>query len=261
MDLPLELLRVSAQNVRAGDEPDAPQDAPQDEVRDGLPGGSAERDAEGTVEELAASIREHGLLNPLSVRRVGDGYEVFAGQRRLQALRMLGWATAPCRVVEVDDDGARARSLVENFHRKENSHAEKVRAFSALFEGPCRRDKRALMRLVGIRSQRTVDRYLRLGTLVPEVIDQLDGDEPLSLAAADSLVDLPPEEQEEAARSLAGPDPEQDAEQPPEPRPKKPKKPRGPWLHSPDDGAPDPVPIAPEHLSAMYKYYMALQLR
>ena len=79
-------------------------------------------DNESSIDELASSIKEHGLLNPISVRKIGDHqYDIFAGQRRFLAMKQLGWTKIPCIVTEVTDDVAKTRSLIENFHRQDNT--------------------------------------------------------------------------------------------------------------------------------------------
>ena len=78
---------------------------------------------ERTDNDLAAlsdSIRDVGLLNPLSVRAVGEGhYEVFAGSHRLQAVDLLGWEEVPCIVMDLDDMLAEMAMIAENVHRTE----------------------------------------------------------------------------------------------------------------------------------------------
>ena len=58
---------------------------------------------EDSLEELAASIRQHGVLQPLSVRRVDNGYELIAGERRLRAAQLAGLTDVPCIVMNMDD--------------------------------------------------------------------------------------------------------------------------------------------------------------
>ncbi|HWL09220.1 MAG TPA: ParB/RepB/Spo0J family partition protein [Planctomicrobium sp.] len=80
--------------------------------------------------ELASSIREHGILQPLLVREVaGSGFQVIAGERRWQAAQKAGLASVPCRVVDVIDKTACEFALEENLKRKDLSDLEKAQAF------------------------------------------------------------------------------------------------------------------------------------
>lgn len=85
-------------------------------------------DAEG-IEELAGSIREHGLLQPLLVRALGDRFQLVAGERRLQAARKAGLMQLPCRVVDVVDKTACEFALEENLKRRDLNDIEKAIAF------------------------------------------------------------------------------------------------------------------------------------
>ena len=73
---------------------------------------------EGGLSELAASIRQHGILQPLSVRRVGTGYELVAGERRLRAALQAGLTEVPCIVMQMDDQESSLAALVENLQRQ-----------------------------------------------------------------------------------------------------------------------------------------------
>jgi ParB family chromosome partitioning protein len=84
------------------------------------------------VEELMESIRVHGLLQPLVVRRTGRRFELIAGHRRLEALRQLGWKTVPAVVRGADQDDAPVLRLVENLQRRDLRPAEEAAALEAL---------------------------------------------------------------------------------------------------------------------------------
>ena len=70
------------------------------------------------LEELANSIREHGILQPLSVRRVPGGYELISGERRLRAAQLAGLQEVPCIVVTVDREGSSLLAMLENLQRR-----------------------------------------------------------------------------------------------------------------------------------------------
>ncbi len=79
--------------------------------------------------ELSASIKEHGVLQPLLVREVEGGYQLIAGERRWLAAQKAGLETVPCRVVDVIDKTACEYALEENLKRKDLSDLEKAAAF------------------------------------------------------------------------------------------------------------------------------------
>jgi ParB family transcriptional regulator, chromosome partitioning protein len=87
-----------------------------------------EFDAE-SLGELAASVKEHGILQPILVREVDGGFQVIAGERRWQAAVRAGLATVPCRVVDVIDKTACEYALEENLKRKDLGDLEKAQAF------------------------------------------------------------------------------------------------------------------------------------
>lgn len=90
-------------------------------------------DAEA-LEELTASIRELGVLQPVLVREVGGRYELIAGERRLRAARAAGLESVPAMVVETDDRGSMERALVENIHRSDLDPIEEAAAYKQLIE-------------------------------------------------------------------------------------------------------------------------------
>ncbi len=79
--------------------------------------------------ELADSLREHGLVQPIVVRARGDRYQLIAGQRRLAAARKLGWERVPARVLEVDDRQMAEIAIVENLQRRDLDALEKAASF------------------------------------------------------------------------------------------------------------------------------------
>jgi ParB family chromosome partitioning protein len=88
--------------------------------------------AEEELAELASSIREHGVLQPIVVRRQGEAYELVAGERRWRACALLGHATIPAVVRDVNDDQMLELALVENVQREDLNPMELARAYRAL---------------------------------------------------------------------------------------------------------------------------------
>ena len=85
---------------------------------------------EGALRELAASIRRHGVVQPLVVRRRGDGWELVAGERRLRAARLAGLETVPCVEAEVDERESALLALVENLQRRDLHYFEEAAAIA-----------------------------------------------------------------------------------------------------------------------------------
>ncbi len=81
------------------------------------------------INELADSIRQHGVLQPIIVRQIGDMYQVIAGERRLIAARKAGCETVPCRVLELSDQQVFEVSLEENLKRQDLNVLEKAQSF------------------------------------------------------------------------------------------------------------------------------------
>ncbi len=87
---------------------------------------------EAALAELADSIRAHGLLQPVVVRRSLNGYELLAGERRLRAARMVGLTHVPALVREATDEEMQTLALVENVQREDLNAMEKARALKAM---------------------------------------------------------------------------------------------------------------------------------
>lgn len=86
------------------------------------------------LEELAASIRCHGILQPLSVRKTEAGFELVAGERRLRAARMAGLAEIPCIVMQMDDRESGTAALVENLQRQDLHYIDEALSIRQLME-------------------------------------------------------------------------------------------------------------------------------
>lgn len=89
---------------------------------------------EEALSELSESIRRHGILQPLSVRRVGTSYELIAGERRLRAGIMAGLTEIPCIIMNMDDQESSMAALVENLQRQDLDYIEQARGISCLME-------------------------------------------------------------------------------------------------------------------------------
>jgi len=89
---------------------------------------------EGLLDDLAASLRIHGMVQPIVARRVGEVYEIIAGERRWRAARKAGLAMVPVVVKEVPDDRLLEFALVENIQRQELNPIEEAKAYFQLGE-------------------------------------------------------------------------------------------------------------------------------
>ena len=148
------------------------------------------------LEELADSIAEHGILQPLSVRQVRGRYQLISGERRLRAARMVGLATVPCILVEADDTESALLALVENLQRRDLDFMEEAVALRRLIVQHGLSQEEAA-RKVG-KSQSAVANKLRLLRLPGTVVELLQqGD--LSERHARALLRLADEEEQLAA--------------------------------------------------------------
>jgi len=84
--------------------------------------------------ELSESIRRHGVLQPLSVRRSGSGYELIAGERRLRAAQMAGLTEVPCIIMQMDDRESGIAAMIENLQRQDLDFIEEAMGISRLME-------------------------------------------------------------------------------------------------------------------------------
>mgnify|MGYP000469385636 CR=1 FL=1 len=88
-------------------------------------------DAAG-LQELAASIRQYGVLQPLSVRKKGSGFELVAGERRLRAAGLAGLREVPCLVAQVGEEDSALLALMENLQRRDLDCWEEAQAIARL---------------------------------------------------------------------------------------------------------------------------------
>ena len=126
---------------------------------------------EEALEELADSIRQHGVLQPLSVRRVGGSYELIAGERRLRAAQLAGLSEIPCIVMNMDDRESAMAAMVENLQRQDLDFVEEAQGICALMEQWSMSQEQAA-RLLG-KSQSAIANKLRLLRHSPQVLQRL----------------------------------------------------------------------------------------
>ena len=145
---------------------------------------------EAALQELADSIARHGILQPLSVRRVGNSYELIAGERRLRAAQKVGLTEIPCIVMTMDQQESGVAAMVENLQRQDLDFIEEARGIARLMDRS-RITQEQAAQLLG-RSQSSVANKLRLLRHSEEVLDALRQGE-LTERHARALLRLPTE--------------------------------------------------------------------
>ena len=110
--------------------------------------------------ELADSIRQHGILQPLSVRRTGVSYELIAGERRLRAAQMAGLTEIPCIVMNMDEKESAMAAMIENLHRRDLDFIEEAQGISLLMSR-CGLSQEQAAKMLG-KSQSAIANKLRI---------------------------------------------------------------------------------------------------
>ncbi|HEU0264428.1 MAG TPA: ParB/RepB/Spo0J family partition protein [Geobacterales bacterium] len=149
------------------------------------------------LEELAASIREKGIIQPLVVRRVADGYELVAGERRWRAAQKAGLHDVPVVIQDVSDDTALELALIENIQREDLNAVEEAEAYHSLME-KFGFSQEEMAKRVG-KDRSTVANSLRLLRLPTEIKRDIV-EERLSMGHARALLALDHPEQMREAR-------------------------------------------------------------
>lgn len=151
------------------------------------------------LNELIDSIRQHGVLQPVIVRPMGDHYQLIAGERRLIAAKRAGLEHVPCRVLELSDQQVCEVSLEENLKRQDLGVLEKAQAFHEYLERfQCTVEE--LSRRLSL-DRSTVSNMIRLLDL-PDSIKQRVSAGQLTGGHARALLSLPAEAQEELAEKI-----------------------------------------------------------
>lgn len=151
------------------------------------------------LEELADSIKEHGLLQPIVVRPRLGGYQLVAGERRFRAAKIAGMDAIPAVIMELTDRQVAEIALVENLQREDLNPLEEAQAYDKLIK-EFNLTQEALASRLG-KSRSAIANTLRLLNLVPEV-QQLIEQGKLTAGHARTLLTLPAEEQIAAARDI-----------------------------------------------------------
>ena len=152
------------------------------------------------IDELAESIRKHGVLQPLLVRaREGDGYQLIAGERRWRACKQIGLESVPCRVVELEDKQVCEAAIEENLKRQDLNMIEKAQAFKEYVEKfGCTIEELAKQLSM---NRSTVSNLLRLLDL-PDTVQDAVRKDLISGGHARALLPLSADAQVELARQI-----------------------------------------------------------
>lgn len=174
------------------------QDVALDDLRPGRYQPRRDMNADA-LESLAQSIRAQGVVQPLVVRDMGDGYEIVAGERRWRAARLAGLETVPVVLRDVEDATAMAVALIENIQREDLNPLEESAALQRLID-ECGMTHAACAQAVG-RSRAAVSNLLRLAELAPAAQALLRNGQ-LDMGHARALLGAPPALQPELAQKV-----------------------------------------------------------
>lgn len=143
------------------------------------------------LRELSESIQEHGVLQPLLVRKHGNGYEIIAGERRYQASKLAGLEELPVIIKEVNDEEMLALALIENLQRSDLNPVEEAKGYRQLIDASGMTQE-ALSKAVS-KSRSAITNSLRLLDL-PEVVQQMIFEGKLTAGHARAILAVPYED-------------------------------------------------------------------
>lgn len=150
------------------------------------------------LNELASSIKEHGIIQPLVVRRLNDKFEIIAGERRYKAATLVGMKKVPCVVMELSDNESAEVAVIENIQRKEMTPLEEAKAFKKILDKGYLTQEELAKRMG--KSQSSIANKLRLLNL-DEVVQDAILDNKISERHARSLLKI---EDKQEQRNLLG---------------------------------------------------------
>ncbi|OUP72561.1 MULTISPECIES: nucleoid occlusion protein [unclassified Thomasclavelia] len=151
------------------------------------------------IAELATSIKENGLIQPLIVRKYNRNYQIIAGERRYRACKLAGLKTVPCIIKDIDDKQMDTYAIIENIQREDLTPIEEANAYKTLID-TYGMSQTELANKVG-KKQSTIANKLRLLKLSDEVKDALKSKQ-ITERHARAMLSLQPEKQEEVLHEV-----------------------------------------------------------
>lgn len=148
---------------------------------------------DASLADLASSIKQHGIIQPLVLRRKNDKYEIIAGERRFKAAKMAGLVSVPAVISNLDDNESAEIAIVENIQRKDLTAIEEARSYQALLDKGYMTQEE-LARKMGL-SQSAISNKLRLLTL-DEAVQEAILAEKISERHARTLLKVPSHEKQ-----------------------------------------------------------------
>lgn len=167
-------------------------------VKDLVPNPAQPRQSIGDLEELVASIRNVGVLEPLLIRPTGDGFQIISGERRYRAAKVAGLEKVPCIVMDVDDAGVLEIALIENLQRQDLTPFEESEGLHALVE-QFGHTHEEIARRIG-RSRTSVTETLSLATISEAVRRRL---EEAGVSTKSILLEIARQDSEKEQETLA----------------------------------------------------------
>lgn len=154
---------------------------------------------EESLQELADSIRENGLIQPITVRKIDGGYEIIAGERRYRACKMADYTEIPCYIMSPTEEQAAQMALVENVQRENLSAIEEAKSYVQIMRQSGMTQEQVAKKIG--KSQSAVANKIRLLNL-PDEIQQAVIDSRISERHARALLSAPAEKQKEVFHTI-----------------------------------------------------------
>ncbi|MGG0668945.1 ParB/RepB/Spo0J family partition protein [Sporosarcina koreensis] len=147
---------------------------------------------ENAIQELSESIKEHGILQPIIVRKVGTIYEIVVGERRFRAAKLAGLAEIPAVIRQLTDEESMEMAILENLQREDLTPIEEAEAYQKLMDNLSLTQEQLAFRLG--KSRPHIANHIRLLTL-PEKVRNMITDGKLSMGHGRTLLGLRKKEQ------------------------------------------------------------------
>lgn len=151
--------------------------------------------------ELAQSIRENGLIQPITVRKLGKEYEIITGERRYRAMRMAGFSTIPCMISAADEIQMAELALIENLQREDLSAIEEANAYVKLLAGSQLTQEKIAAKMG--KSQSAIANKIRLLQL-PAEVQKAVSERVITERHARALLNVVPDERIDMFKKIVG---------------------------------------------------------